>query len=542
MVPELDTEPWPSLGPLVVKWIEANLVFGPGDKRGEPAKVDREKSGLISRMYEVYPFDHPNAGRRRFRRCVLSLVKGSAKTELAAWIAACELHPDSPVRCYDFDGKGRPIGRGVTDPYIPMMAYTEEQTEELAYGALRTILENSPIAKDFDIGLARIVRKDGTGRAEAVAGSPNAVDGARTTFQHKDETHRMVLPKLKQASDIMRRNLVKRFESDPWELDTTTSFAPGEGSVAEGDWEYATAIHEGRSKEKDPRLFFFHRQAADSYDLEDPVQRRAAVVEAAGPIISKWLNVNAICEQWDETDADKPYLERVHTNRLVQASSKAFDTEQWKKLAKPHEVPDGAFITIGFDGSRHWDATGLIATEVQTGFQWVAGVWQRPATLRKEDEWEVPASEVDAAVDDLFTRYEVWRMYCDPPYWESTVAEWSGRYGAERVIPWCTNRWSQMAYALRSFHNAQRDGELSHDGSAVFQAHIGAACRNLLNIRDDKGERLWVIQKERPDSPHKIDLAVAGCISWEARRDAITAGAEAEGPSIYTERGILFFG
>jgi hypothetical protein len=29
--------------------------------------------------------------------------------------------------------------------------------------------------------------------------------------------------------------------------------------------------------------------------------------------------------------------------------------------------------------------------------------------------------------------------------------------------------------------------------------------------------RYWVIEKERPDSPHRIDAAMAGCPSWEAR-------------------------
>ena len=97
-------------------------------------------------MYEVYPLGHPRAGRRRFRRVGLSLAKGLAKTELAAWIAAAELAPNSPVRTIGWDEDGNPIGGPVTDPYIPMVAYTEEQSDELAYGALKTILEESPIA------------------------------------------------------------------------------------------------------------------------------------------------------------------------------------------------------------------------------------------------------------------------------------------------------------------------------------------------------------------------------------------------------------
>jgi hypothetical protein len=42
--------------------------------------------------------------------------------------------------------------------------------------------------------------------------------------------------------------------------------------------------------------------------------------------------------------------------------------------------------------------------------------------------------------------------------------------------------------------------------------------------RDDEGKPMWTIQKDRHDSPRKIDVAMAGCLSWEARRDAIAAG------------------
>src|SRR5690606_27525184 len=121
------------------------------------------------------------------KRAGISLPKGTAKTELAAWIAAAELHPDAPVRCHGWSN-GEPIGGPVTDPYIPMIAYTEEQSDELAYGALKAILEESPmIREDFDIGVEGIMRKGGDGKAVSLSGSPNARDGARTTFQIADE-------------------------------------------------------------------------------------------------------------------------------------------------------------------------------------------------------------------------------------------------------------------------------------------------------------------------------------------------------------------
>jgi hypothetical protein len=50
----------------------------------------------------------------------------------------------------------------------------------------------------------------------------------------------------------------------------------------------------------------------------------------------------------------------------------------------------------------------------------------------------------------------------------------------------------------------------------------------MLSATDDQGNRLWVIQKERPDSPLKIDAAMAGCLSWEGYTAAIAAGVTTE--------------
>lgn len=519
---------YPTLGPQVCDFIEAHLVFGPGDLRGEPARIDDETRALIYRMYEVFPKKHAQAGRRRFKRCALSVRKGSAKTEKAAWIAACELHPDAPVRCVGWTKKGEPIGGPVTDPYIPLVAYTEEQSEDLAYGALKAILELSNIAEDFDIGLERILRKKGGGKAVALASAPDARDGARTTFQHFDETHRFTLPRLVRAHQAMMANIPKRRLADAWSLETTTAPEPGTGSVAEATMDYAKAVQAGTVK--DSRLFFFHREASEDHDLATEAGVRAAVLEASGPV-AEWSDLDSIIEQWRDPTADRAYLERVWLNRLVKGSSQAFDVERWKALAKPRAVKRGALIVIGFDGALFFDSTGLVATEIETGYQWLAGLWERPTSLPADAPWQVPAEQVDATVHALFADYQVWRMYADPPKWESWIAQWAGEFGAERVIEWFTWRRRQMSAALSAFHSAIAEGTISHDGSPDLARHIGNARReDIKGWVDDDGKPLWLIRKERPDSPHKIDAAMAAVLSWEARTDAIAAGVSTEKP------------
>jgi len=520
-VPAPDRHPWPSLGGQIVQWLHDNLVFGPGDKRGEPYRLDEEKERLVWRLYEVHPREHPNAGRRRFRRAALSQRKGTAKTEFGAALCAVELAPDGPVRCDGWAKVGRvytPVGRPMRDPYIPMLAYTEEQSEELAYSALMVMLSEGPRPEPYDFGKERIMRRTGDGKAAALATAPDARDGARTTFQLFDESHRLVLPNQREAHRTMLANLPKRRMADPWSLEVTTAPQPGEGSVAEQTMDYARQVAEGAKA--DARLFFFHRQATEGRPLTTRAEIRAAVIEASGPV-AEWSDIDGIAEQWDDPTADRTYLARVWLNQLVRHQDRAFDAERWKSLARPqHAVPDGAQIVIGGDGSRTGDWTALIATELATGHQWPLGIWN-PA----QHNGEIPAHEVDIAVDDAFARFDVVRFYMDPPYWKDELARWAGKYGDKVVLKWETWRSRPMGFACRNYDSAMKSGAVSHSGDAVFAGSIGNCFRRFTNDRDDKGERLWTVYKERPDSPHKIDAAVAAILSWEARNDAIASGA-----------------
>ncbi len=518
-----DSVKWPTLGPQVVTWMEDNLVFGPGDLRGKPLILDDEQRGFIYKFYEVYPHGHPNAGRRRFRRCALSLAKGLRKTELAAFIAAAELHADAPVRFNGWRGRGLAPGKGVTDPFVILVAYTEEQSDELAYGALRVILQESRLARDYDIGLERIIRKSGAGKAVSLSGSPNARDGARTTFQVFDETHRMTLPRLKAAHQTMQANLPKRKLSDAWALEITTAPEPGAGSIAEGTMDYAQAIIDGKAS--DDSLFFFHRQASDEHDLTTREGARAAVIEASGQAAG-WRDIDAIVALWGDLTSDRNYWERVWCNRVVQSSTQAFDVPKWRTLkASSNPVQPGDMITLGFDGAQFHDSTALIATHVKTGYQWKAGLWQCPVG---RSTWQIPVAEVDACVRDYFERFNVWRFYGDPYSWQSWIAVWQGLFGETRVIERWTNKYLLMSRAVEAFHTAITDGTISHSGDPDVERHIGNSRKQFLGQRDDQGKPLWVISKDRQESPHKIDAAIASVLSLEARSDAIAAGVLAE--------------
>lgn len=469
LVPPLDKRKWPTLGPQVCDFIEERLVFGPGDLRGRPALLDDEKRALVYRMYEVYPRDHAQAGRRRFKRVALSLRKGVAKTEFAAWIAACELHPEAPVRCDGWKRTGSrwdPVGIGVADPYIPMVAYTEEQTEDLAYYALLTILAEGPLADDFDIGLERIMRIRGDGKAVALAGAPNARDGARTTFQHFDETHRFTLPRLIAAHQTMQANLPKRKAADAWSLETTTAYVPGEGSLAERTMTYARSVAEGKASE--PTLFFFHRQAGDEHDLSTEEGARAAVLEASGAT-AEWSDIDGIVGLWADPTTDRNYWERVWTNRPTGSATAWLPYGSWDKLAAPKRtVSEKAEVVLAFYGAYDRSSTALVACTLERPHVVLLGSWEQPAHERK---WRVPVREVMDAVTDAMETYKALEFAPSPIGWRAEVEAWEDTYGAT-CVRFETNRTSMWGPVCDEFYQAVADEALTHDGSPVFAAHM----------------------------------------------------------------------
>lgn len=535
MVPTADKTPWPTLGPALADFLEERAVHGPGDLIGQPYRLDDEKRALLYKAYEVYPKDHQWAGRRRFKNWVMSERKGSAKTEFGAALSFLELHPESPVRTDGWRKVGstfEPVGRPVVDPFIPMVAYTEHQTDELAYRALYVMCTEGPDNYLFDAGLDRIIRLDEHGRpdgkAVSVAASPDSTDGARTTFQHFDETHRMVSARLIAAHETMQQNIPKRVMADAWTAKTTTAYEPGEGSIHENDHRIAEDISKGRKS--DATFFFFHRYASDKHDLDTAAGVREAIREASGPALMSWpgadIQVEGIAGLYEQAKerGTEAYWERVWLNRPTQSGGKAFKLEQWRSLAtKRIRVLETDSITIGLDGSRWRDSTGIVCTDIRRGYQWKQALW-----TVDDDHPEIPVSEVMAVVDELFDNYDVVRFYFDPAFgWgEGPGQTWEGKYG-NRVVRFETGSRSprKIADATEAYVTAVNTDELLHDGDEEFAEHINNAYKYVFKGRyDEEGHEIWSLGKGPGKPPPLMDLAIGGVLSWQARLDAIAAG------------------
>jgi hypothetical protein len=192
--------------------------------------------------------------------------------------------------------------------------------------------------------------------------------------------------------------------------------------------------------------------------------------------------------------------------------------QDWDDLRHVREVAEGIPICIGFDGSDSDDWTAL-RCETANGFQFTPKfpdgkpmIWD-PA----QHDGYTPRGQVAAAVDSLFARFKVVRMYCDPPYWQSEIDAWSARYGDKVVVRWATYRTRQMAEALERFRTDALAGLLSHDGCPITSKHVE-------NAHADYRTQGVLIRKDRAISRNKIDAVMSSALAHEAALDATASG------------------
>lgn len=505
--------------------METLLCMGPGDVQGEPLEIDAEIGDFITLAYAL-----DGTGRRLVLEAVLSRMKGRAKSMYAGAIACAEAL--GPVRFdhfakrgetswwgYQYE-RGEPVGRPVRAPLVRILATEEGQTGN-TYDNVKVMLTDGRIADEVQ-GLrvfdGAVFLPDSGEIRPSTAGAASK-DGGRETCVIADEVHLYTLPELRSMYKTVSRNLTKRRAAQPWLLATTTMHDPAEPSIGRDLHGRAVEIHEGRARNRSG-LLYDHREGPRVADPTDDAELAAALEMAAGPA-KVWMDIVGMVAEARKPATEWPEVERYYLNRPAQGEGAAFDLQKWETLADLGAVvADRETITLGFDGSRFNDATALVGCHVATGHLFLIQCWEHPPN---DEPWEVPEAEVDAAVAQAFDRWDVWRMYCDPPYWESAVDRWIGRWGKERVVQWYTARDKAMAHAVRAFNNGIKSGAFSHDGSALLARHVGNCRRRRAAAKDDDGRWLWTIAKQSEN--RKIDAAVTAILAWEARGDAVAAGA-----------------
>lgn len=525
---------------IVPDWIEAHCPVPGGPRAGEDLELYPWQLWCTVNHYRVKPTARP--GQRstafQYRRsqvvapqktgkgpwsAAITLVEAVGPAVFAGWARGGEVYRCSDHGCgcgwwYRYE-PGEPMGVPWHDPLIQLLGVSSDQVETNVYGHMKAMIRLGPLGDVLKVGeeFTRILAGDGGGRIDVVTSSASSRLGNPIIFALQDETG-IYTPtnKMVKVAEAQRRGLAGMSGRA---IETTNAWDPSEDS---------TARRTAESKAKD--IFRYHPQAPKHLSYTDKRQRRRIhrYVYAG----SSHVDLDAIeAEAAELLERDPAQAERFFGNRVVSGSASWLDAQKWAKRAQPRQVPDGARIVLGFDGSDIDDWTGFRAEVPAWGYQFTPTYGDGRPTVWDPADYggQVPRLEVAAALEELIARYDVVRVYADPPYWESEVDAWVDAYGEKRIIRWHTRRVVQMHAAAERLRTdvLKKDTTLTHDGCELTADHIANT-----RISPRPGNR-YVLRKA--SDTQKIDLTVVSVLAHEAAGDVIAAGlAERRDVYVYT--------
>ena len=549
----------PTLGWYVLDWIEENLVVPDGMTAGDPLVFTEEQVRFVLNHYTIDPnFDGQNLrGRaletgRLIRRSVLSRPKGWGKSPLVA--ALCLVEALGDVVCNGWDANGEPVGIPWRDlgfkPKVQIVAMSEDQTIN-TWEPLKEMALNGPVGDNYQIEVLDTFINVPRGRIDYATSSGRSREGFRPVFTAMDQTESW-LPTNggKRLATTIRKNITKVNGSS---IETPNAFVPDEDSVAEGSYKAYQAQVEKRTRNRDG-LYFDHREApadTDVTDRESMLKGLAYVYGDSADVNGGWVYLpRVLADFWDP---DMPVQEgrRYFLNQLTHSDDSWVTGPEWRARYVPNNgnrdsIDPRHAVVLGFDGSRSrqkgvTDATALVGCRVTDGHLFEVDLWEQPEDwdAKTKGAWRVDTAAVDLAVRSAFSRYYVVGFYADPAKWESYVAAWEASFGrklkikATREHPiewWMTGGSTTKAIeATRQLYDAivgDGDGDDAGGGGDVTHDGSPGLTRHILNARRNSSPKGVQLKKKTPDSPDKIDAAVAAVLAWQARLDALAAGVQ----------------
>lgn len=527
---------FPSLGYVAADWIE-NYLQRPDTTDYEYLRLYQEQIDFLAEFYRLDPL----TGRRVYHRGVLSRSRGWGKSPIAG--ALCALEGLGPVLFDGWDADGQPVGKpwsSIRTPLVNIAAVSEEQTQN-TYSSLLEMLDSDNLFDDYP-GLEPMggFVNLPVGKIKPISASGSSIKGARAVFGIMDQTE--VWYKRNGGFNLastMRSNAAKIGGTT---LETPNAYMEGEGSVAEDSAKSIQRMESGEAKKQG--ILWDHREAPGDTDMSEDDSLmyglRVAYGDASGhpdgcvihdpPCPPGHVGLDRLVSEIRDLSKD-PQVSRSDFLNQITSDSDAW-MPQWEWLAcedRDKVVKPGDAIVLGFDGSRgrvrgNADATALVGMRVSDHHLFVIRVWEaRPG----EKDWQSPVQEVDREIRSAFENYKVVAFYADPSGWETHIAGWEAEFGKklrikatprEPIALWPRGKTSNVHHLTESFYTAVRMNEITHDGSPILLRHVMNAKRR----RSRSGG--YLLYKDFPESPNKIDAAYAAIMAFKASMDARAKG------------------
>ena len=539
-------------------WIEAHCVVPDGFRRGEFFQLYEYQLQYLASFYTVrgtVEYDPVNpvlAPAFVYRRGLLVgpqklgkgphtaahvCLEGAGPALFAGWAEegdgyACRDHGCDCGWEYAYDA-GEPKGMLWPTPLIQITAFSEEQTDNI-YDALRPMIDEGPLHDLIPKTGEEFIRLPHGGRIDTVTSSAQSRLGQRITFVPQDEVG-IWTPrnKMTKVASTQYRGLAgmggrASLTSNAWD--------PSEKSVAQVEYE---------SGARDIYRYFVQPPKSLSYFNKRERQKIHRIVYPPDTLRAKGGHVDLASIEAEAVDLlakDAAEAQRFFGNIIVPGQGSAVDAREWGAAAAPRRViDDGHRIGLGFDGSISEDATALIAC-TDDGHVFVPivdgapTIWERPERAPKG--WRIPRREVEAAVEAVMDRYDVGRMLCDPPKWQTEIEGWMERWNAGRsadeaiVIFFDTNQSKIMSSACDRFTVTLAEEDLTHDDDPVLAAHVLAMARKKAYLRADEADGRTRHVFTKGDDGRKIDAGIGAVLAVQAAQTMPEASDE-RGPELW---------
>lgn len=209
-------------------------------------------------------------------------------------------------------------------------------------------------------------------------------------------------------------------------------------------------------------------------------------------------------------------------NQWVSTATAWLPYGAWARCGDGVQIPDGADVVLGFDGSFNGDCTAIVAVQVpeeEGGVPRVqeVRVWEPPPDAA--EGWSVPILQVEDEIRAAALRWHVLEVAADPYRWSRSLELLADEGLPCEPFPQSPAR---MVPATSRFFEAVVNQDVAHDRGPVLARHLDNAEIKV----DGRGSRLTKGTRRR-----KIDAAVAAVMAldraawWRANR---TTEAEPE--------------
>lgn len=492
----------------VADWCYKHLVQPDGPNAGDPWEFTDQQALILS-----YWFAFDAEAKWLFRRGTVRMMKGWGKDPLAAVLSMVELCGPSRVDPMTKSGVR------YRSPWVDIAAVSRDQTRTTMRLFPQMVPKPTVERFSLDVNKEIIYAEGGAGVIQAVTSSPASLEGGRSSLVIRNEVQFWFSTNEGHAmAEVIDGNLAKGRGGDARALSFCNAHVPGEDSVGEREWDAWQAIQRGDTRVKD--VFYVAYEAPPQTDLTDETSLKAGLEAARDD--SKWLVVDRlVAEVWDPRTTPSE-ARRKYLNQVVAAEDAWLTPHEWRSCEVPDAVLElGTQVTLGFDGSKSEDHTGLVATRVEDGCEFVWGHWD-PQTMGGE----IDRVRVDAAVAKAFEDLDVVAFYSDLHPFESYVDAWEREFGRvdryrglcigaspKHAIAWdMRGRSVDFTRAAERFHAEVTDKVLKFAPSSVLTEHA-------LNARRRPGRAGVTFGKETRESTRRVDLLAACVLSRLAWHD-----------------------